>query len=341
MRRKIKIVALIIIMLITALFISGCSAEKIEPRYGIVEEASYQELDSVSFSDILEDSEVVPSEATTKSQEMISKLEESLVAFVNDEYNLSWRASDVKVYELDFSLLEGYSIYNAMADPEENSFYLNTAAGNLEDNAVQFLSVHELVHCLTYENLGTYKFVLEDSEGAELGYYTSEAFADFLAIKFFESQGDTEVRNFFYNNSGYCYTTCALVMLEESIPNEMYYFLTNDIESLERDFNELADEYMEMPNGFEDNSFEAFLYRTDLNLALTKTMAQGYMTSEYTNMWLQTVYGNFETVAILSRGLEDEQKQSIYDECYRLFQLEGEIVDEIDEFADYLKSCMG
>lgn len=341
MKRKTKIIVTIILLMITAFFISGCSAEKkAEPEYGVVEEATYRQVVSDSFAEILEDAGVTANEASEDSKKEISKLEEDLVEFINEEYDLNWEASGVEVYELDFSLVEGYGIYNAMADPEANSFYLNTAIDDASDSRVQFISGHELVHCLTYKNLGTYKFVLKDSEGAELGYYTSEAFADLLAIKFFESREMPEVRDFFYSSSGYCYTTCALVMLEKSIPNEMYYFLTNDMESLERDFNELADKYIKMPDGYEDNAFEAFLYRTDLNLAITRTIAEGYLTSDLSSMWLQTIFGNFETVALLSRGQTDEVKQEIYDECYGLFESEGEITGDLKTFTDYLKSCM-
>ena len=343
MKEKIKNVVVIIVMLIVAFFITGCSDKKIEPRYGILEEAVYRDLDSVSFTDILNESGITVKEANEESKEIVSSLENELVEYINNEYNLEWKESGVSVYELDFSKVDGYSIYNAMADPENNSFFLNTSVySELDtlDTNVQIIAVHELIHCLTYENVGTYKFVLTDSEGGKLGYYNSEAFTDFLTIKFFESKGMPEVKEFLYTNSGYCYTTCCLIMLESAIPNEIYYYLTNDIESLEKEFNDLASKYMIIPENTENNAFEAFLYRTDLNQAITIMFTQGYYSQELTDNWIQSVFGNFEEVVILSRGQSRKSQKESFEECYNLFELEGDITGELEEFLEYLNSCI-
>lgn len=336
--KKFNIVAIITIM---ALGITGCSnVKKIEPRYGLVEEAVYTEKTLISFTDILKEANVTVEKSDNETSEFISNLEIELVDFINDKYDLNWTTSEVEVYELNFSDVEGYGIYNAMADPENNDLFLNTAVGDIEQDNVKVFSVHELIHCLTFKNLGTYKFVLTDSEGNELGYYTSEAFTDFLTIKFFESKGMPEVKEFLYSNSGYCYTTCALDMLESSIPNEMYYYLTNDINSLEKEFNELSDKYMKIPSELEDNAFESFLYRADIMQAVTLTLIQGGYSQNLANMWIQSIFGNFEEVVIISRGQPTDVQQENYDKCYELFNSEGEITGSLNEFLEYLKSCI-
>lgn len=340
MKKRIKSFVVIILLVLMSLFITGCSVKKIEPQYGLLEEAEYSAKISISFSDILEEEGVVAEKADSEEQENISSIESELVNFINEEYDLDWKTSNVQVYELDFSEVDGYSVYNAMADPENNSFFRNSAVETPNEEQAQIIYVHELIHCLTYKNLGTYKFVLTDSENGELGYYNSEAFTDFLTIKFFESKGMPEAKEFLYSNSGYCYTTCALIMLEEAIPNEIYYFLTNDIESFEKDFNKLASEYMDIPDGLEENAFETFLYRTDLNQAATLALARGEYSQNIINIWFQTIFGNFEEVVIISRGLSTETQNEIYDECYNLFASEGEITDELDEFLEYLNSCI-
>ena len=98
MKEKIKNVVVIIVMLIVAFFITGCSDKKIEPRYGILEEAVYRDLDSVSFTDILNESGITVKEANEESKEIVSSLENELVEYINNEYNLEWKESGVSVY---------------------------------------------------------------------------------------------------------------------------------------------------------------------------------------------------------------------------------------------------
>ena len=69
MKRKTKIIVTIILLMITAFFISGCSAEKkAEPEYGVVEEATYRQVVSDSFAEILEDAGVTANEASEDSK---------------------------------------------------------------------------------------------------------------------------------------------------------------------------------------------------------------------------------------------------------------------------------
>lgn len=340
MKRKIKNIVVIVWLLITAIMISGCSAEKIEPRYGLVRNVEFQQIEPFDFEDYLDDSEIVPEKANSVNEKAILELELDLVEYINKEYGLDWDVSEPKIYQLDFSEIRGYEAMNALAEPKKNSFYLNESS-MISEEKVEYISAHELVHCLMYKNTGTYRFVLKDEEGNELGYYTSEAFTDLLTIEFFESQGSDDVRSFFYSNSAYCYTTCALSMLEKIIPNEIGYFLTNNSESFEKDFNNIANKYIEVKEGFEENLFRTFLYRADLNMIATMQIAEYGITNDISYIFVNSIFGNFEEVVIMSKGLEKAKREEIYDECINLYKSEGELPDDVIEFADHLRSCIG
>lgn len=341
MKRKTKIIVAIIIMLIMAIFISGCSVEKIQPRYGLVRNTEYQPIEAFEFREYLETSEITPEKASDEIEDEIHELEESLVQYINDEYGLDWEVSGAEIYQVDFSKISGFETFNALAEPKYNSFYLSNSGMIFNEEGIEYISAHELIHCLSYKNIGTYRFVLKDENGNELGYYTSEAFTDLLTIEFFENQGREDVRSFFYSNSGYCYTACALSMLEKSIPNAMKYFLTNDTESLETDFNKLANKYIEVPEGFEENLFKSFLYRADMNMVAAMSIATYGITDEYAYIFVNSAYGNFEEVVIMSKGLEKEVQEDIYEECINLYKSEGELTEDILDFAEHLKSCIG
>ena len=85
MKKRIKSVVVIILLVLMSVFITGCSVKKIEPQYGLLEEAEYSAKISISFSDILEEEGVVAEKADSEEQENISGIESELVNFINEE----------------------------------------------------------------------------------------------------------------------------------------------------------------------------------------------------------------------------------------------------------------
>lgn len=335
MKRRISF---IITMIMIALLFTSCGVnsetEKIVPKYGLVGEAEYMYKNVDNFSDVVKDSKITVIEASSEEQEQLDNLTEDVVNFLNEEYNIEWKSEKIELYKVDFLQLEGYELYNAIAAPKDRKMYVNTT---LNENA-KFVEVHELIHCIRYENVGRCEFVMEKGDHA-LGGYTSEAFTDLITIKYFESKGISGAREFFNINSNYSYTTCALSMLERSIPNEIYYYLTEDMKSFKTDFTKLADKYIEKNEELEEE-FEAFLTRPDMHMLVTRLILIEGIEEDLTKIWTDCVFGNFERVAIMSRDLDEKQKDEILQEVYDLFKSEGELPEELIEILDYLKSCM-
>lgn len=328
-----------ILMLLSCVACAENSGRKVEPKYGFVETAEYLGESAPPISETIKEMGLTPEESSAEEKESINELAKEMVDFINEEYNLEWSYVDVETYRVDFASMEGYEIYNAVADPENSKFYISTTvAERISNEQLIYLAGHELEHIIRYANIGGFEFVLEDETSSMLGSYTSEAFTDLITIKFFESKGDEKVREFFYTNSSYCYTVTALTMLEYSMPDLEYYYLTDDMDAFRSGFESLAKQYIVTYNGLE-NEFEAFLYRTDLNMRLTQAIYYGYCDQSIANMWLECIYGNLERVFIMSQGCTTAEKEEVYDVCHEFFLCEGDTFS-IQEQLDYFESCM-
>ena len=73
----------------------------------------------------------------------------------------------------------------------------------------------------------------------------------------------------------------------------------------------------------------------------TMQIAEYGITNDISYIFVNSIFGNFEEVVIMSKGLEKAQREEVYDECINLYKSEGELPDDVIEFADHLRSCIG
>jgi len=345
MKIKKKLFLCTVITVLITLVLTACSVNndvdtKLTTKY-CEKEVIYFENPSEDFcftKKIGDNVEFVELEA--EIQNIINQLETYLYQYIIKEYNLDWKFTKTEVKVLDFSkIADGeYATYAAMADPCCNIIYLNARLSTFEDLIYRY--THELVHCLIFYNEGSYKFVLLDGNGGNIGYYVGEAFTDLIAADYLKGLGEEKPVDYFLRSSGYASTLAALQALELSIPDMKEMYLKLEAEEFCKRINDLGKMYIS--DGETVNYGEIFLYQADLNLKSSHSIIYAQNEQEYNNfanIFLRTSFGNYEIVLGISNGLELEKENQAFEFIDNLFEIEGKN-SQIEEYLNYFKSCL-
>ena len=341
-----KLISILLVLVLMLGLLTGCSGntiQKREPKLGVLglkESELYVNSADYAIGEHLEEAGVKIKEVDDASvNEYINQLARELVDFANAEYGLEWEYADITTYTMDVSKSSNYYYYNAIADPAYGRFYFNEIfGGNMDADDVKYVAAHELVHLIRYHNIGRYEFGPTDDQGYGLGFYTGEAFTDLFVVKFFAAKGDEQAKRYFNVSSAYCYTNCALAMLEYPIPNLMMYYLTDDYDGFATDFNAVADMCIESSEEHISEA-QAFLYRADVDKKVVDKYAAGKATIHDLLLREECVYGNFERAAMMAQGCSAEERKEVYQLCCDLFEDEG-TAPMLQEYLKYFKDCM-
>lgn len=319
-----------IIMCICLLFnLASCSKSTVNLSYQVKYDTIYRKFSETILSEEINKYGISSEPVPLAMQQEINALHKDVLTFINSKYNLNWKYKEVSAYLVDLNHL-GYLGYVAMADPRYERFYLNSS-WETSDYENIYRSVHELIHCIRYNNIGKSEFTLEKNSKI-LGYYVGESLTDLLTSEYFENLGDSKAYEFFLNSSQYCYTTVAAKIIEYSIPNLCYYYLIDDIDTLSKEFNSIASNSINLNADY----FERFANYSDILMISVKEYL--YLNdSESISKLRSCMLANFELVVAASRNLENSSQ--VIDEIEYLFELEN-ATSAYKDFILHLKSLL-
>lgn len=346
--RKIFVLILMLCMVsMTFACNSSQSIDKKVPQYGIQTEDAFKKWKNVtSKTEEHEDPEnVYEIEQQSDFAKDVNSLGTEIVSYINATYSMNWVYEDVVIKIYDFSGTD-FEFYNAYYSTNDYILYLNSNY-KCESSGFDYIIAHELIHYIRHLNIGTANFQYEDTKG--LGNYMMEALTDLLTI---EMYGNTEkVDTFFMNNSGYCYQIVSMKVLKLAIPKLMYYYLENDMKSLENEFNLLASKYVDFEGTDVENPFINYLDVLDACYGSYIAMCNAYTYNDllyaikYAELNNKYIIGQYELSVMLLMESDKSTKKQALSYIENLYRLESEVAgDNSDEFyseyLEYLNSCM-
>lgn len=325
-----KIFALFITICM-AITVVSCSANnsntKQKPQYGIQNDETFRlwTKQVVEEQDIYigeQNSIEVDSEVFDKVQTMGEKI----VNYINNSYNMNWAYEYVPLRLYDFSNTQ-FKNYNAYYSEKDYILYLNSNY-QFDSYGIDYIIAHELIHYIRHLNIGTTDFQYENTNG--LGRYMMEALTDLLTIDVYG--GTEDVETFFINNSAYCYQVTTMKILSLAIPKIMEYYLQDDIETLEKEFNALSEKYIEFSNIAVENHFVNYLDVIDASYVSYNAMVNAfymrndYYFEKYAKAHHDYELGQYELTLMLLRDSNKETKQKAlgYIEYMYIKELESE-----------------
>ena len=347
MKRIFVLILMLCMVSMTFACNSSQSIDKKVPQYGIQTEEAFKQWKN-NTSETVEHEEpenVYEIEQQSDFAKEVNSLGTEIVSYINATYGMKWAYDDVVIKTYDFSGTD-FEFYNAYYSTTDYVLYLNSNY-KFESSGLDYIIAHELIHYIRHLNVGTADFLYEDTNG--LGNYMMEALTDLLTI---EMYGNTDkVDTFFMNNSSYCYQVVSMKVLKLAIPKLMYYYLENDMKSLENEFNLLSSKYVDFEENDVENPFINYLDVLDACYGSYRAMYNAYTYNDvlYTNKYAEIhnryIIGQYELSVMLLTEADKNTKKQALSYIENLYRLESESVgDYSDEFYSgylkYLNSCM-
>lgn len=328
-------------------FMVACNStqaiEKKIPKYGIQTDDAFRiwnkNIDKTNNNETVPENVLKISE-NSELGKRIHELGTDIVTYINEVYGTRWVYEYVVIGMYDFSNTE-FSKYNAYYSTEDYVLYLNSDY-QYDASGINYIVTHELIHYIRQLNIGTADFQYDNTNG--LGNFMMEALTDLLTIELFNETED--VQKFFINNSSYCYSVVSMQILQLSIPSLMKYYLENDMDSLEKEFNELSNKYVDYTGTTVDNPFINYLDIIDASQVAYNAMSSAYIANNSAFLQFGKIHhnyelGQYELSLLLLRESETEIKKKAISYINVLYSEEMKNEDEsyFEEFI-FFESCV-
>lgn len=259
MKRTNRILASVIAGIMLMVSITGCGTKECKEEIPVsdfilaevspIEKISDEDKPKQYFSEVEKASEELTDEINAEG--------ENILKWLNKKYNLNWIYKDVETY---ITADKGY-LDNWLGQLYDGKIYIYIDAIK-EEKEIRFIITHELIHYLCCINTGT-PFRWSETEEGLYGETLGESTTEYLNRLYLNEDQDFW-RGEWINTSSYYQGVFSIAAMEEVIPEAAKLVLKNDIDELEKKFNQ---KFFEL-NGEIDglNPFRKFLGLMDYNM---------------------------------------------------------------------------